>query len=1746
MPTLTSTAADDSAVVAETAPAMMAIGDGPTVLGPTTITQDLIASLNKAINKGDDAPSEGVLSPGGRISGRLVDVPSYLPEGGIEPPPEVDLSLKSTKNQGEPPLNKEQKRQIEEVKKRLAKWCGNYLSKFSWPIMDYLIHHCYGHGGATIHPSTISVNGATCVPIGAFACIQFSHTLFHLVSRKQLPKNAKIPSLFGHKFPNRFCFTFWVVEVLGTQLASYFQNEPEAIDEENDNDVTKKRKQKIKNMTEWARELRQEVGDMFYDQFDPGDDNWKPHRENLEAGFEDECVTLTVLGFASKGKTRHVVACVQYIPTEHGAFIKWFAVQSFQRLQKNEYAPFENDRGSNDPSFHNIGLGSFLLLLVQMQQIASGYSPLIALQCLEKSDAEQFYINRGFKQAPSNEISSVPGLQDDETLSKVASFKFWSDDDQKDQEVLLKLWYLDCIINPSTCAEKGDDPEKHPQKLFMQNRTVDAVPSDHRHTFFPFPFNSDGKSVENYVIAGMKDEDDLFWFSSKYSFGSIFTHNHSYTIPRRRNIKTSSQPQRARFRNLDANRMYQHGAVILMDKYNQFCDDDELWMFDEHLAIVTSWMQRHPKSVASRDCIIIPQSITMSFTSLFNDGLEAPFYRPNLSAQCGKLVDNYLFYHAEIFAKRFWFFTININNRHYLSVCVVNPWFKLAEIISEKEDTLGSDASWAKTFSSKVLDRHKFGIIYNDSMGTGGSHVDMDVMYGIVWFMNIASHYRDAYVTRRAGEINFSWQGDLTRHLSVVKDYKQQNEDGTISSVFSSPQPGTSAPVPSAPVSSAKGVVLPSHPVKPQYQIPDFVLPVEHMLTLGLTGPFGNLMEADSIEDLPIPVLAKQKALFVPQNDAYNCGISFLFFVIEVLVCFNNVPDDLGLQRLGKALGMSLKENADDDEKESHNTHIYLMYSLWRQEFIAFMERMRVAYIQSDFKYLATTRVPQDWGKLRENGVQLKKGSFFNSHTKSFFKKDTFPSTTAGRAATSSSRSLRNHFVNCKDPFPVYNDYYLCLDDSSKWRNLFASFLTKMDVKKIKHPEVFKISMDYCQNYFSFDHLWDRCNLKWTLNWDGKEVIKGTETAKPPSPASPKPTSPAGPKPPSPAGPKPPSPAGPKHPTPAGPKHPSPVGPKGGDSEHSSASPSSSNQNDEEEKTDSSEDTAVYGNGSGGKRLRTQKRNDGTPSKKKKKNLKINISTDKLKKAASLPAGSTMIRGRRRSTRSRLPPKAPRPTTARAKHPTKVAMELWPAWFTKKYTTLELTEFDLGEATNLKNKISDNEFLELVDKLNDETKWKELYPPHEEDKNATLEEADKFARQLMNLPSGKRELNYVLDELGKEHNGEKLKAVYKAYYLRAVPLAQLEADILMPEGIVGLEFVPPEKKRRWSNKGEKLEGHYRVQVRRRQNIIEEADVAADWAERNFKPELVATAQRLAGEKRRRLTHNKKDYGPGWVTVDVEGREQPCVDNRQVNRIKYVPPRLCYQGNKYQKDDFGNLLLDHNERRIPIPTEDRPTRTKEGYFVGWSNKEDEFIPHLSRDWVVKQFGAGFAKHMEQNSRKHFTNVPPGAPRLHNSQVEALIPENAPKIVYKQSAGERSCMILALANALHFMGEKAFARRLAGQSKHLQKKFDLINCLFSWMRNNSKGLVIVRLDKKKAVVNPFTLNENQLHSICLTGSDGKEDHSVAIAGGFIFDANVTHALTLSKEALGLCCSTDLERAEFVACQKVYKYTWKSLKD
>ena len=127
----------------------------------------------------------------------------------------------------------------------------------------------------------------------------------------------------------------------------------------------------------------------------------REERNSLENSF-DQGNILYIIAFNAAGDYHHTIAVIMYVTCAEGSYINWFAVsqEAYDTQRFGKYA--------NKQPFCNMGLGSFLLQMVQLQAVAQGYSPNLYLQANMSTIAFEYYQHRGFVLAESNDPKLMP------------------------------------------------------------------------------------------------------------------------------------------------------------------------------------------------------------------------------------------------------------------------------------------------------------------------------------------------------------------------------------------------------------------------------------------------------------------------------------------------------------------------------------------------------------------------------------------------------------------------------------------------------------------------------------------------------------------------------------------------------------------------------------------------------------------------------------------------------------------------------------------------------------------------------------------------------------------------------------------------------------------------------------------------------------------------------------------------------------------------------------------------------------------------------------------------------------------------------------------------------------------------------------------------------------------------------------------------------------------------------------------
>ena len=286
--------------------------------------------------------------------------------------------------------------------------------------------------------------------------------------------------------------------------------------------------------------------------------------------------------------------------------------------------------------------------------------------------------------------------------------------------------------------------------------------------------------------------------------------------------------------------------------------------------------------------------------------------------------------------------------------------------------------------------------------------------------------------------------------------------------------------------------------------------------------------------------------------------------------------------------------------------------------------------------------------------------------------------------------------------------------------------------------------------------------------------------------------------------------------------------------------------------------------------------------------------------------------------------------------------------------------------------------------------------------------------------------------------------------------------------------------------------------------IETHDVRTDWVEANFIKSALGAVQRAAYQVLEILEGGEKllseEQRSGFLEVECAPVTVSAIDKRVINRLKYTKAKK------------------RNKKII------------KGQWRGYSDATKEYIL-LQTDWVEENFHFSFLKQVKNRSGENtaFISIPPGDKRSHGMSKET----SGPTIHYRQKEGERTCMVYAAASALHYLGWTKVASWAYNKTELFINDANAFHKFVYLLRKQSKrlrttGAKGVKLDKN---MNFGEVDLEGFYLVRILGSDGKDDHCVALTQDWIFDSNFEHALPRTRQSLDLCCSSDEIHSTYV---------------
>jgi len=139
-------------------------------------------------------------------------------------------------------------------------------------------------------------------------------------------------------------------------------------------------------------------------------------------------------------------------------------------------------------------------------------------------------------------------------------------------------------------------------------------------------------------------------------------------------------------------------------------------------------------------------------------------------------------------------------------------------------------------------------------------------------------------------------------------------------------------------------------------------------------------------------------------------------------------------------------------------------------------------------------------------------------------------------------------------------------------------------------------------------------------------------------------------------------------------------------------------------------------------------------------------------------------------------------------------------------------------------------------------------------------------------------------------------------------------------------------------------------------------------------------------------------------------------------------------------------------------------------------------------------------------------------------------DAPLVKYQIPPGKNTCLSSSMASAMHYCGFEQGAKILYEAGVAADHTGDLVGLI--------KRMIELARDGTDRVYAPHRIREKQAcllnpaHTCAddpdvlmvvaiLSASDGEATHAITMSDGWIFEANLTFALPLTRESLDYCC-------------------------
>ena len=454
-------------------------------------------------------------------------------------------------------------------------------------------------------------------------------------------------------------------------------------------------------------------------------------RDSMDLSF-DRGEILYIICFTGQGDHHHIIAVIMYVSCAKGSYINWFAVSplTYNSTRFGKYA--------NKQPFRNMGLGSFLLQMVQLQAVAQGFSCDLYLQANKAAPAFSYYQHRGFVPTATNDPKHLPATlftmyqkslkeqnannpfvyfaTDAELIADAKSRRV----DPEAPEVRAEFLHLLKLEGLLKLTGSSDDVKD----VYLVEQCLPKCSED--TAFLQFPFSDTGlrlnsASKELLLL-------DHPWF--KFKDG-------------RDNALREEVEDSGGFSNV----------LLNFESYLMLKKDVETltfkqWLNDQHMEFFSRWMMRNKQSPLVQATEIVDVQVSCCVKDFFEKEEQhnqrgCPMYMHNIHI--------YLHKHLDLLSKKFILFPMNEGDNHWNGWAAVNPWVQLARVVYERVDPKEKQNKEEYDFNFlKDYARFANGLISCDGIYEKG----VEDTKCIIWFLNMASAYCDMAIDGVLGEFN--------------------------------------------------------------------------------------------------------------------------------------------------------------------------------------------------------------------------------------------------------------------------------------------------------------------------------------------------------------------------------------------------------------------------------------------------------------------------------------------------------------------------------------------------------------------------------------------------------------------------------------------------------------------------------------------------------------------------------------------------------------------------------------------------------------------------------------------------------------------------------------------------------------------------------------------------------------------------------------------------------------------------------